>query len=303
MIDKNILENLRLTCEDVIKKYMPQTTGRNGRVAEAMNYSLEAGGKRLRPMLMFLTYKAFLGEREDDKVVEPFMAALEMIHTYSLIHDDLPAMDNDDLRRGLPTCHKKFGEDIAILAGDGLLNLAYEVACNGFMIRPGNLAVERAFKVLATRPGLNGMLGGQAADVCLTGKKLDASDIDYIYENKTAALLMCAMEIGAILAGAADPEICQISEAAYSIGMAFQVQDDIIDMTGDAEVVGKEVGQDERNDKYTYASINGIERSREYVRDLSLKAADSLDDLFKDKKNDYSAMLTEVVMSLVDREK
>lgn len=298
--DKTRFEELRLYCEDIVLKYMPVPEGHNAIVTEAMDYSLRAGGKRIRPILMLLSYRAFGGSEE---VVEPFMAALEMIHTYSLIHDDLPAMDNDDLRRGMPTCHKKFGEDIAILAGDGLLNYAYEVACKAFIMKPGDVRVEKAMSILASKPGLNGMLGGQAADVSLTGKKLSADDINYIYENKTAALLICAMTIGAVLAGASDEDISKIRLAAYAVGMAFQVQDDIIDMTGDASVVGKEVGQDERNEKYTYAALHGLDEAKAYVLDMSKKAKDLLEELFSQRNNKAAEDLTGLIMMLVDREK
>ncbi len=270
--------------EEALLRYLPgqEEAGLAGPVQEAMQYALMAGGKRIRPQLLMLTFEAFserAGETPDREIPLIFASALEMIHTYSLIHDDLPAMDDDSLRRGRPTVHVAFGEDIAILAGDGLLNMAYEVACGAFDLAPGSIRVEKAMRILARKPGLFGMLGGQTADVTLAGKKIDDKELDYIYENKTAALLECAMQIGAVLGGASDREIEEIGRAASDAGFAFQVQDDILDMTGDAEQLGKEVGQDERNEKITYVVLHGMEAAEQYVREKTESAVEIISEL------------------------
>ena len=258
--------------EEILDRYMPKQEGYAKKVIEAMNYSVRAGGKRIRPILLKMVFDSLNKNSVDPVLPEPFMAAMEMIHTYSLIHDDLPAMDNDTLRRGLPTCHVKFGEDVAILAGDGLLNYAYETAAKAFALCPGSTVVEKAYIVLARYPGLYGMLGGQSADVVMTGQRLSKEELEYIYENKTAALIECSMMMGAILAGADDAVVEKVRLAAYDIGMAFQVKDDILDVEGDAAVLGKEVGQDERNDKYTFVTIYGMDAARKYVEDKSAEA-------------------------------
>ncbi len=285
--------------EEAIKKYMPHEKEYQEKVIDAMNYAVDAGGKRVRPVLMLLTYKMLGG---DEKIIEPFMAAIEMIHTYSLIHDDLPALDNDYLRRGRPTVHVAFGEDIAILAGDALLNYAYETAAKAFSMSPGDIRVENAYTVLAKRPGIYGMIGGQTADVVLTGKKPDKSELMYIYENKTAALIECAMEIGACLAGADKVKTENIRSAAGHIGMAFQVQDDILDMTGDEEIIGKPVGSDEKNQKYTYATMYGIENAHEYVKEQSEKAISMIKAVVTEE-NEHCRNLLAIIESLAKRDK
>ena len=230
------------------------------------------------------------------------MAALEMIHTYSLIHDDLPAMDNDSMRRGRPTVHVAFGEDIAILAGDGLLNFAYELAAFAMELSPEKRSVELAMRILARRPGLYGMLGGQTADVTLSGSKLSEKQLTFIYANKTAALLECAMQIGAVLGGATAFETEQIRKAAYAAGIAFQVQDDILDQIGDAEVLGKEVGQDERNEKTTYVTLHGLDAAKQYVQYLTDEANKVLREIFSEE-NAPAADLVQLLQSLVNRNK
>ena len=276
--------------EKTIYAYLPAEEGYAKRVIEAMNYAFKAGGKRLRPMMMKLCFDMFAGEsfceeasQDADSAIgitssgiECFMAAIEMIHTYSLIHDDLPALDNDDLRRGRPTVHKAYGEDIAILAGDGLLNFAFETAAHAFSKRPGDVAVEKAYALLATKPGIYGMIGGQTLDVEKTGKPVNEDELIYIYENKTSALIECAMMIGALLGGADDATVDTIRRIANCVGMAFQVQDDILDVEGDEALLGKPVLSDEKNEKYTYVTIYGIDKAREYVRDKSKEANDLL---------------------------
>ena len=241
-LEKRVGETVSL-----IMPFLPKEEGYQKRVIEAMNYSFLAGGKRLRPMLMMESFRLFGGE--DLESIAPFMCALEMIHTYSLVHDDLPALDNDMLRRGQPTCHAKYGEDIAILAGDGLLNYAFATASKAFLACSGNVNVEKAFVSLTQKPGIHGMIGGQVLDVIMSGKPLDDKQIDFINTNKTAALIVCAMEIGALLGGVDDntrEDVCRIGNC---IGLAFQVQDDILDIIGDEEKLGKPVKSDEKNEK------------------------------------------------------
>ena len=294
--------------ESALKKYMQVDASLANPVRDAMSYALMAGGKRIRPQLMLLTYSAFaLKNEESDKaeilpeeVVTAFASALEMIHTYSLIHDDLPAMDDDSLRRGKPTVHVAFGEDIAILAGDGLLNLAYEVAAGAMEMVPGNRRIEKAMYFLARRPGLYGMLGGQTADVTLAGKKLSDEQLEFIYAYKTAALLECAMQIGAVLGGASEEELEKIRKAAYDVGIAFQVQDDILDETGDAATLGKEVGQDARNEKTTYVTLHGMEAAESYVKEKTDQAESLLRGIFNEE-NTAAEELIAILQGLVGR--
>ncbi|MCI5711808.1 MAG: polyprenyl synthetase family protein, partial [Lachnospiraceae bacterium] len=263
--------------EEIITKYLPKEEGFQKTVISAMNYSFLAGGKRLRPMLMLETYRMFGG---DSKVVEPFMAAIEMIHTYSLVHDDLPAMDNDDYRRGKETTHKAYGEAMGILAGDGLLNYAYETVSQAFFMEPGNVRVARAFAVLSKKAGIYGMVGGQTVDVETDkGEPVTREKLDFIYALKTGALIEASMLVGAILAGAGEEEQKMIEAAAGDIGLAFQIKDDILDITGTMEVLGKPIGSDEKNNKATYVTYEGLEKSKEDVLRLSKKAVESLQSL------------------------
>ena len=220
--------------EAVIGKYLPEEEGLQARVISAMNYSVLAGGKRLRPMLMWETYRMFGGR---SKVIEPFLAAIEMIHTYSLVHDDLPAMDNDEYRRGKKTTHAQYGEAMGILAGDGLLNYAFETAVKAFELEPGNTNIGKALQVLAAKAGIGGMLGGQCVDVESEGKPLTQETLKFIYQLKTGALLEGSMLIGAVLAGATKSEQRQVEQAAGELGLAFQIQDDILDVTSTTEVL------------------------------------------------------------------
>ncbi len=287
--------------ERIIYKYLPEEKGYPVAVIEAMNYAFKAGGKRLRPMMMKLCFDMFAKE-SDEKLIGPFMAAIEMIHTYSLIHDDLPALDNDDLRRGKPTVHVKFGEDIAVLAGDGLLNYAFSVAAKAFDIKPGNVKVERAFAILASKPGIYGMIGGQTLDVIMSGKVIKDDELEYIYMNKTSALIECAMTIGALLGGASDENVEKIGQVAMAVGMAFQVQDDILDIVGDKNTLGKPVLSDEKNEKYTYVTIHGMEKSRQYVNNMSDKANNILKSLDVSDNNAKDGLIN-LITQLVDRDR
>ena len=281
--------------EQIIKQYLPIEEGYQKTVIEAMNYSVLAGGKRLRPILMLETYRMFGGR---SKVIEPFMAAMEMIHTYSLVHDDLPAMDNDEFRRGKKTTHAKYGEAMGILAGDGLLNYAFETATKAFEIEPENSNIGRALQVLASKAGIHGMLGGQCVDVESEGKEVTEEVLQFIDKLKTAALLESSMMIGAILAGATKNEQKIVEQAARELGLAFQIQDDILDVTSSTEVLGKPVGSDEKNHKTTYVTLKGLDASVKEVEERSKHSVELLSSLVV--KNEF---LTNLMMELVHRKK
>ena len=282
--------------EQIIKKYLPKEEGYQKTIMEAMNYSVLAGGKRLRPMLMQETYRLFGGRSE---VIEPFMAAIEMIHTYSLVHDDLPAMDNDEYRRGKKTTHAVYGEAMGILAGDALLNYAYETAARAFAMEPGNTGVCQAFQILTAKAGIYGMVGGQTVDVESEGKPdMTKEKLDFIYRLKTSALIEGAMLVGAVLAGATQGEQKIIEQTAGEVGLAFQIQDDILDVTSTMEVLGKPIGSDEKNHKITYVTYEGIEKAKADVASLSEQAIARMDSLVV--KNEY---LTELLRYLILREK
>lgn len=259
---------------DLLEAHLPGEETPAERLREAMNYSFTAGGKRLRPRLMAMTYEAFGG---DGPVVEPFMAAIEMIHTYSLVHDDLPCMDNDTLRRGKPTTWSVYGEDFGVLAGDALLTYAFETAAKAFSLTDDPSRAGRALAVLARKAGLYGMCGGQALDVLLTGSVPSAGQLDFIYRNKTGALIEAAMMIGAILAGADGDAVANVEKAASAIGYAFQIEDDILDITADEAELGKNVGSDEKNAKTTYVTLYGMTAAQEEVRRLTREALERID--------------------------
>lgn len=282
--------------ENIIKKYLPEECGYQKTIIEAMNYSILAGGKRLRPMLMLETYRLFGGK---SSVIEPFMAAIEMIHTYSLVHDDLPAMDNDEYRRGKKTTHAVYGEAMGILAGDALLNYAYETAAEAFALEPENRNIGKAFRVLAGKAGIYGMVGGQTVDVESEGlNTIERERLDFIYRLKTGALIEAAMLVGAILAGASEEQQKLVEKVAGEVGLAFQIQDDILDVTSTLEVLGKPIGSDEKNQKATYVTFEGLEKAAEEVERLSVDAMQQLDML--PVKN---AFLTELLKYLIHREK
>lgn len=295
---ENKLQERVAEVEAIIHKYLPEEKGYQKTVLEAMNYSVLAGGKRLRPMLMQETYRLFGGS---GSVVEPFMAAMEMIHTYSLVHDDLPAMDNDEYRRGRKTTHVVYGEGMAILAGDGLLNYAFETALKAFDIEPGNPYLGKALQILAKKAGVYGMIGGQTADI--EAEDMDQSKVTnelllFIHENKTAALIQSSMMIGAILAGACEETVKTVEKIAYNVGIAFQIQDDILDITSSLEVLGKMTGSDEKNNKVTYVTLNGMEKSKEDVEKLSKEAISLLDSF--ETENEF---LEQLIEQLITREK
>ena len=281
--------------EEIIRKYLPDEEGFAVNMAQAMNYSMLAGGKRLRPLLMEETYRLFGGE---EKVIEPFMVGMEMIHTHSLIHDDLPAIDNDDYRRGRLTTHKVYGEAMGVLSGAALLNYAYEVMLQAFALTKKSERVVKALTLMANKTGIYGMLGGQSVDVENDGKPLTKEMLDYIYRNKTSALIEASMMTGAILAGAGEQEVEIIGEAAGKIGLAFQIQDDILDVTSTEEELGKPVHSDEKNNKVTYVSLFGIQEASGQVKRLSEEAVSLIRGLYQ--KNEF---LCTLIQELVSRRK
>ena len=281
--------------EQLIRRYLPKEEGFASTLARAMNYSMLAGGKRLRPLMMQEVYRMFGGTQ---RVIEPFMVAMEMIHTHSLIHDDLPALDNDEYRRGRETTWKVFGEDMGVISGAALLNYAYEVALSGFELTDRTERVVLALRVLAAKTGIYGMLGGQSVDVENDGKPLDLQLLDYIYENKTSALMEASMMVGAILAGAENTKIRQVEKAAGCVGLAFQIEDDILDVTSTQEELGKPIHSDEKNHKTTYVTLKGIENAQREVERLSQEAIETFDGL--EEKNEF---LRTLIQELVNRKK
>lgn len=279
--------------QEVVCSFLPKEEGFQKLLLEAMNYSMTAGGKRLRPLLMQETYRLFGGT---SLVVEPFMAAIEMIHTQSLVHDDLPAMDNDEYRRGRETTHVVYGEAMAVLAGDALLNLAYETACRAFAMEPENTNVGKAMTVLAKKSGIAGMMGGQSVDVQNDGKPLSEEMLDFIYCLKTSALIEGSMIVGAILAGADDEQVKTIENVAKDVGLAFQIQDDILDVTSTQEILGKPINSDEKNHKTTYVTLKGLESAQKDVKELSERALATLAAL--PQKNQF---LEELIRALITR--
>lgn len=301
----NFNEELRRKTEQIetmIDRYLPPEEGYQQVVLQAMNYSITAGGKRLRPMLMAESVALF-AEVEEVNALSLFMAALEMIHNYSLVHDDLPAMDNDEYRRGRKTTHVVYGEGMAVLAGDGLLNYAFETAAQAF---EGVETIEEyrriaaSLQILGRKAGIYGMIGGQCADLEAEkmGDAVTEEMLLFIHEHKTAALIQAAMMIGATLAGAEAEEINRLEQCAYDIGIAFQIQDDILDVTSSLEVLGKPVGSDEKNHKLTYVAMHGIEKSREQVEELSREAIEILASFPR-----RNVFLEQLVEQLISREK
>ncbi len=295
------LEHRTKEVETIVKSYLPEESGWAKTVMEAMNYSVNVGGKRLRPMLMAETYRLFGGA---DKVIEPYMAAIEMIHTYSLVHDDLPAMDNDEYRRGKKTTWVVYGDAMAILAGDGLLNYAFETALTSFEMPGSSVAAKaKALSILAKKAGIHGMIGGQTADIEAEhlGGSVTKEHLLYIHEHKTAALIQAAMMAGAVLADASDAQVQIIEQAAYEIGIAFQIQDDILDVTSSLETLGKPVGSDARNQKTTFVTLKGIEEASREQKELSAHAIELLASF--EKEGYHNAFLIELIRSLITRDR
>ena len=294
---KEELEEKVEQVEKIIKEYLPREEGYQKTVLQAMNYSVLAGGKRLRPLLMQEAYRMFGGT---GKEIEPFMAAMEMVHTYSLVHDDLPAMDNDEYRRGRKTTHVMYGEAMAILAGDGLLNYAFETACKAFTLTQDSARVGQALALFAKKAGIYGMIGGQTADIEAEDPDTEVTEdlLLFIHEHKTAALIQSALMTGAILAGASEEELKTLEKIGYDIGIAFQIQDDILDVTGDQETLGKPVGSDEKNNKVTYVTLKGIDQARRAQKDISEEAIGMLASF-----SNRNPFLESLVQDLITREK
>ncbi|MBQ7934302.1 MAG: polyprenyl synthetase family protein [Lachnospiraceae bacterium] len=296
---KQMLDEKVKNVEQIVYQFLPEATGWQRTVQEAMNYSVQAGGKRLRPLLIKEVYELFGGTGRE---IEPFMAALEMIHTYSLVHDDLPAMDNDEYRRGRKTTWVVYGEAMAILAGDGLLNFAFETAVKAFdYVKPEEMPkVAEALAVLGRKAGIYGMIGGQTADIEAEDRQepLTSEQLLFIHEHKTAALIQAAMMIGGILGGADRNEIKLLEKCAYNIGIAFQIQDDVLDVIGDSQELGKQVGSDEQNHKQTYVTIYGLEKSTEDVEKLSKEAVEILQSF--SRRNEF---LEALILDLIHRRK
>ena len=251
--------------EKLLKEHMPEEKGYQKTIFEAMNYSLKAGGKRLRPILTLEACR-IVGGNEEDAI--PFAIAIEMIHTYSLIHDDLPALDDDDLRRGRPTNHKVYGDAMAILAGDGLLNYAFEIMLKSSIGKENPAKYLNAINEIAKSSGVYGMIGGQVADIESEDKKIEMEKLDFIHLNKTAAIIVGCMRAGAIIGDATEKQLENITKYATNIGLSFQIADDILDITGDESKLGKKVGSDIDNNKSTYPSLIGLEKSKEIANDL-----------------------------------
>lgn len=295
----NISDEIAKRASDIetrIRRFLPEQYEYQKTIVDAMSYSVLAGGKRLRPMLMEAAYQMFDGTGQD---IDSFMAAIEMIHTYSLVHDDLPAMDNDMYRRGKKTTHAVYGEAMGILAGDALLNYAFETVADALVRCNGDMRVIRAYAVLSRKAGIYGMIGGQVVDVESEkkGQKVDQNCLDFIYRLKTGALIEASLMIGAILAGASDEEVALMEAAGTKLGLAFQIQDDILDVTSSLEVLGKPIGSDERNEKATYVAFEGLEKAKTEVERLSKEAVQILDGLKKDH-----TFLKELFLYLIHRE-
>lgn len=280
----------------ILDKYLPaKNQPYNQEVIDAMAYSLAVGGKRLRPIFLAESFQLF---KSYHKKVEPFMAAIEFIHTYSLIHDDLPAMDNDALRRGQPTCHIKYGEDLAILAGDGLLNSAYEVMIQACLDAQGDRGCLQAMAAIGRAAGVSGMIGGQVADVIAEKKEADLDTLTYIHQHKTAALIEASLVAGALIAHASEKEVEGLRHIGRCIGLAFQIQDDILDVVGDAKKLGKPIHSDEKNNKMTYVSLKGIDASKAVVDSLIEEALRLLQGYDEDKRQ----VLEDFIIFLKNRE-
>jgi geranylgeranyl diphosphate synthase type II len=295
---ENELKKRQAAAEVLIAAYLPEEEGCAKTVIEAMNYSVRVGGKRLRPVLMQAAYEAAGGK---DTLAEPFMAAIEMIHTYSLIHDDLPAMDNDDYRRGRKTTHVVYGEDMAILTGDALLNYAFETAAKAFDLAASEEEMKRiasALQILSGKAGIYGMVGGQTFDVEAEDQNLPLNEEQmlFIFKLKTAALIEASLMIGAVLAGADAEQVRLLEEAGENVGIAFQIRDDILDVTGTQEVLGKPIGSDAKNNKTTYVTLKGLEQAEADVRSYTEQARECLKRLPND-----SAFLDSLLTYLTDR--
>ncbi|MCM1468479.1 MAG: polyprenyl synthetase family protein [Alistipes sp.] len=285
--------------EAILDKFLPQGEGFQKIIFEAMEYSVKAGGKRLRPLLMQEAFRIFSGE---GALIEPFMAAMEMLHTYSLVHDDLPCMDNDEFRRGRETTWKVYGEGMGVLCGDALLNYAYETAAGAFLLAEtaeDYKKISGALRVFMEKAGVHGMIGGQVADVLNEGKEIDRETLDFIFRLKTGALLEASLMIGAILAGADEEQVRTMERVGKNIGTAFQIRDDILDVVGNMEELGKPIHSDEKNKKTTYVTLYGMEKAREDVQSYTQAAMEELGRI----KTGGTEFLEKVLWELIYRTK
>ena len=302
-MDKELITARAGEIEEIIYANLPAEGKNIERITAAMEYTVKAGGKRLRPMLMQESYRLFARGREETPLLHKFMSAIEFIHSYSLCHDDLPAMDNDSLRRGKPSTWAQYDEAFGVLAGDALLNYAFEIIIDELDSDAEIADVRRgmrALNVLAKKAGIYGMVGGQCLDVYsekTEGMQLELEQIMFIHKNKTAALLEASLMCGAILAGANRPCVDAMEEVAENVGYAFQIRDDILDVISTTDKLGKPVGSDERNNKATYVTICGIEESQKAVERYSAKAIEILNEL--PCQNQF---LNELIASLAGRE-
>lgn len=300
MTDEKLRE-LTETADRMILPYFPKETGMQKRLFESMNYSFDAGGKRIRPIMLMESFLLFGGNEDDLEMLAPFMAAVEMVHTASLIHDDLPAVDNDDFRRGKPTNHKAFGETTAIFAGDALLNYAFETMLEDTVKENDQVWKMKkleAMNVLAKKGGAYGMLGGQMVDY-LCEQKNDATleELLFIHEKKTAALIQAPLIMGAIFAGANREKIARIEQVGYLVGISYQIQDDILDCIGDEKVLGKKTGSDAKNAKTTYVTIKGLKDAQADQERMSKEAEGILSSIAEGPSS-----LRELIEMLIHRE-
>ena len=285
----------------IIGSFLPDVRGFQTTVQKAMNEAVRNGGKRVRPIIMYETCRMFAeacGEEKDSWIsdIAPFMAAIEMIHSFSLVHDDLPCMDNDTLRRGMPTTWYTYGEAMGTLAGDGLMLEALYVAGRSAAESSNPARAGRAIEILGEKSGIRGMLGGQSVDVEMTGKPLDKEQLDFIYRLKTGALIEASFMIGAEIGGATVKEVEEMEKIGKNVGIAFQIRDDILDVTSTEEELGKPIGSDEKNQKTTYVTLYGIEQAEKEVERLSAEAEQLLEEL----PGDHSA-LAELIRMLIGR--
>lgn len=304
----SLLRHKIIEINEILEQYLPEITERDGIVKEAMRYSVCAGGKRLRPLMLLEVCRLFTEEDEHKKTAACFAVALEMIHTYSLVHDDLPAMDNDEYRRGMLTTHAKYGEAFGILAGDALLNEAFYL-CAAESERLAGMAAQKkeyfplllasvkAHRLLAEYAGKDGMIKGQEIDLASEGKAVDSDLLMTMYELKTSRLLEAAFTIGAVLGGCSDEQQESAFQAASALGRAFQLRDDVLDIIGDEKKLGKPINSDAKNDKATFVALEGLEKTENEVLRLTEKAINSLEKLPGDKE-----FLKALMLSLVQRD-
>lgn len=302
---KHKLEQKKCQAEEAVRMYLPKEVGEAAFMKEAMAYSVLNGGKRLRPIIMLAAFEEFGGNPEDEKkTVYPFMAAMEFIHSYSLVHDDLPDMDNDMYRRGKLTTHAKYGADMGILAGDALLNLAYETMASAVVSAASEGSIKKthsaayAMQIISEKSGIYGMVGGQAVDVKKTGSVLDDSDLNFVYSMKTGALLEASIMAGAVLAGVGKDVALRLGTVGRKVGLAFQIKDDILDETSTDEVLGKPVHSDKENNKTTYVTIHGLKESQQAVEKMTADAGEILDSLLGKE-----GFLRELLISLIERDR